>query len=408
MMIWPTTTFGSLYEEPSRNGIYKSKEFHGTGTRMVNMGELFAFPFISNQEMKRLTLTDVELDKFQLQKGDLLFARRSLIESGAGKCVLVETHDEPMVFESSIIRVRLQQKQCDPRFYYYYFLSPVGRGRIRAIVTGAAQKGIRGSELQNIEVHSPKIEIQERIADILSAYDDLIDNNNQRIALLEEAIHRLYREWFVHLRFPGHEHTAVVAGVPVGWEKRPLSDLVSTQYGYTESAQDEPVGPKYLRGTDINKTSYIDWSTVPYCPIDDDVLPKFKLDKYDILMIRMADPGKVGIVEKEIEAVFASYLVRLKPTSDELTPYYLFYFLSSHEYQGFITGASTGATRKSASATLMTSVNIMVPSHTIQQSFADYVVPMRQQITNLLNQNEKLREARDALLPRLMNGSLPV
>jgi type I restriction enzyme, S subunit len=103
---------------PSRNGVYKSQEHHGQGVKIVNMGEIFAYGIISNQEMKRLEMNDSEIEKSGLIDGDLLFARRSLVESGAGKCSLVENLSEPTTFESSIIRVRLNTQLSRPKFYY--------------------------------------------------------------------------------------------------------------------------------------------------------------------------------------------------------------------------------------------------------------------------------------------------
>ena len=413
MTNFPKRTVQSLLEDGSIVDLKDGNhgELHPTSNDYVADG----IPFIMASDLNGNGL-DLKNCKFisheqasQLRKGfsitdDVLLTHKGTL----GNVAIVPEVSPYIMLTPQVTYYRTNAEKLINRYLAYAFRDPLFQSQMKAVAREGTRPYIGITAQQDLVVPVPSLSIQKRIIELLQPYDDLIDNNNRRIALLEEAIHRLYREWFVHLRFPGHEHTPVVAGVPEGWEKRPLSELATTQYGYTESAQDEPVGPKYLRGTDINKTSYIDWSTVPYCPIDDDILPKFKLDKYDILMIRMADPGKVGIVEKEIESVFASYLVRIKPISEELTPYYLFYFLNSHEYQGFITGASTGATRKSASAKLMTSVKIMLPSQTIQQAFADYVVPMRQQITTLLTQNEKLREARDALLPRLMNGSLPV
>lgn len=104
-MEWKTIEFENLYAESSRNGLYKSKEFHGTGIRIVNMKEMFAFPLIGEQEMQLLEVNDNELNKFGLQTGDLLFARRSLVEEGSGKCVLVVEKKSPIVFESSIIGI---------------------------------------------------------------------------------------------------------------------------------------------------------------------------------------------------------------------------------------------------------------------------------------------------------------
>ena len=220
----------------------------------------------------------------------------------------------------------------------------------------------------------------------------------------------LYREWFVRLRFPGHEHTRITNGVPEGWENIYLGDVCDTQYGYTETAGDTdvPVGPKFLRGTDINKSPFIDWSTVPYCPIDEILQRKYQLRVGDIVIIRMADPGKVAIIERDIDAVFASYLIRLIPTDPKLIPYYLYYVLTDDAYQGFVSGVSTGSTRKTASAPLLVDYHLLLPPQGLLQEFEDSVKLLRQQITTLLIQNEKARVARDLLLPRLMSGEIAV
>lgn len=113
-MSWPDIQFEN-HSSPSRNGVYKTKEFHGRGSRIVNMGELFGYSFISNQDMKRVELTfERELEANSLEDGDLLFGRRSLIESGAGKCSLVVDPLDSLTFESSIIRVRLNKKVVNP------------------------------------------------------------------------------------------------------------------------------------------------------------------------------------------------------------------------------------------------------------------------------------------------------
>ncbi|MGH2396253.1 MAG: restriction endonuclease subunit S [bacterium] len=291
-----------------------------------------------------------------------------------------------------------------PRFVAYFLQSVLRNYQSDK----AAVPGVNRNVLHELKVRCPDTESQQRIVDILSAYDDLIENNRRRMALLEEAARHLYREWFVRLRFPGHEHTPITNGVPEGWERIYLGDAVDTQYGFTETATEEPVGPKFLRGTDINKTPFIDWSTVPYCPIDEILQRKYQLRVGDIVIIRMADPGKVAIVERDIDAVFASYLIRLLPTDPRLTPYYLYYCLSDDEYQGFISGVSTGSTRKTASAPLLADFHMILPPETLLRTFEGSVRPLRQQITTLLIQNEKLRAARDLLLPRLMSGQLIV
>ena len=297
----------------------------------------------------------------------------------------------------------------DPEFLYYSLLAH--REHIRDLATEASHgtKRLQTDVLSAFEIAIPNAhDVQHRVVDFLSAYDSLIENNRRRIVLLEEAARQLYREWFVRLRFPGHEHSPVTKEVPEGWQRIYLGDVVDTQYGYTETAADEPVGPRFLRGTDITQTPYIDWSTVPFCPISEILQRKYLLRVGDIVIIRMADPGKVAIIERDIDAVFASYLIRLLPMDARMTPYYLFYTLSDEGYQGFISGVSTGATRKTASAPLLVDCYLLLPPQGLLRMFEEFVRPLRRQITTLLIQNEKLRASRDLLLPLLMSGEIAV
>src|SRR3989304_3134228 len=123
---WQSIAFRQLLAEPVRNGIYKQKEFHGRGAKIVNMGELFAHPRLRSVPMNRLELSESEIERFGLQRGDLLFARRSLVAEGAGKCAVVLDTDGPTVFESSIIRARPDNQKADSLFLYYFFNSPLG------------------------------------------------------------------------------------------------------------------------------------------------------------------------------------------------------------------------------------------------------------------------------------------
>ena len=293
----------------------------------------------------------------------------------------------------------------DPRFVAYLL-----RNTLRNYKTEkAAVPGVDRNVLHTLKVRVPSANEQAVIVSILSAYDDLIENNRRRIALLEEAARLLYREWFVHFRFPGHEHVKIIDGIPEGWERRYLGDVVTTQYGHTASASDEEVGPKFVRGTDINKRSFIDWSTVPYCPEQGLDFNKYALVPGDILVIRMADPGKVAFVEKSIRAVFASYLVRLKIRNpDELPPIYLFMTLMEERYQGFIGSSSGGSTRKSASAKLLTDFHFAQSPKVLLKLFIEQVAPMREMITKLVDQSAGAAQARDLLLPRLMNEKIAI
>ncbi len=234
MDVWETRTFADLLAAPVRNGIYKKKEFHGRGQKIINMGELFSFDFISNQEMKRIELNDKELAICLVKDGDLLFARRSLVLKGSGKCSLVVQPSEDITFESSVIRVRPNADWANSRFFYYLFRSPQGHTLISSIVTGTAVFGIRGSDLALLEVPNPPLPTQRKIASILSAYDDLIENNTRRIKILEGMAATIYRQWFVEFRFPGHENVPMVESklglIPQGWEAN-FSDYVDFKEG---------------------------------------------------------------------------------------------------------------------------------------------------------------------------------
>ena len=299
-------------------------------------------------------------------------------------------------------------KGNSPR-YVYYFLQTLGLGQFNS---GAAVPTLNRNDLDSLELKIHNLPTQRKISVVLSTYDDLIENNTRRIENLEEIASVIYREWFVEFRFPGHEGLEMVESklglIPRGWEVARLSDLVETQYGYTESATEDEVGPKFVRGTDINKKSYIDWSTVPFCPIESEKCVKYQLHTGDILVIRMADPGKVAIIEKEINAVFASYLIRLKLISNHLSPYYLFYTLLDRRYQNYIYGASTGTTRKSASAGVVTDFALIVPTDELTNRFEIVIGELRRTLNNLLDKNANLRQTRDLLLPKLISGEIDV
>ncbi len=277
-------------------------------------------------------------------------------------------------------------------FLYYYL--QFNRDYFYKNAYGSAIQNVNTDILRKMEICLPTEKTQQKIASIISAYDDLIENNNNRIKKLEKATESIYENYFMKDDSSFTEYK--------------LSDLVSTQYGYTESAKNEVVGPHYLRGTDINKKSYIVWDEVPYCPISESDYKKYKLEIKDILIIRMADPGKIGIVEKEIDAVFASYLIRLRIVKNIISPYYLFYFLNSDKYQNYINGASNGTTRQSASAKVITDIKIPVPDIDLLNSFEEKVGKIRELISNLVDKNEMLTKAKNLLLPKLISGELDV
>jgi len=160
---------------------------------------------------------------------------------------------------------------------------------------------------------------------------------------------------------------------------------------------------------DINKSSYITWESVPNCKIESPELEKYRLNKFDILIARMADPGKVAINEQNVNAVFASYLIRLSIKNARCTPYWLFYTLSSDFYQGKLVGMDSSSTRGSINAPNILSLEVRLPpSEAKMIEFEKRVETTRAKLNNLLNQIATLRQMRNKLLPRLMSGQIPL
>ena len=292
------------------------------------------------------------------------------------------------------------------RFIGHVVESSIYKEFVKRSAGGAAQPNANAKVLGSFPFRLPDRASQNRVVSLVQPLDDLIENNRQRIALLEKMAWATYREWFVLFRYPGHENDnlgySTIGPIPMGWKAMTLGEVAKTQYGYTDSATQSPEGPKFLRVMDINKRPYVSWADVPHC--SPDASGTFRLAKGDVVIARMADPGKVGIVERDLDAVFASYLVRVRPVARWLQAYYLYFVLSAPQYQEFVLGASTGTTRKSISAKVMEAGPIVKPADAIVAAFVDAVAPLRESITALVQQNESLERARDLLLPKLVSG----
>jgi type I restriction enzyme S subunit len=297
----------------------------------------------------------------------------------------------------------------DKRYLLYFLRSAAGQGALQGKAGGTSQPKLALFRIEEIDFPCPPLRDQQAIASTLSAYDELIENNRRRMALLEVAARQLYREWFVRLRFPGHQHSRITNGVPQGWERKTLAELCeSIDYGYTASAEQEEVGPKLLRITDI-VPDFIDWTAVPYCGIEDRTMVKFRLCEGDIVVARTG--ATVGYAKRlhkrHPDAVFASYLVRLrfKPELDNLMAGV---FVESEDYRSYVRSRVGGAAQPNANAKILAGAEILVPPPILQRSFREFVEPLIDQRDILQLQNRKLRAARDLSLPRLMSGAIRV
>jgi type I restriction enzyme S subunit len=290
---------------------------------------------------------------------------------------------------------------------YQYLNWQFFRDQVKASSNGATVKHTSPGRIYHCRLFLPPLPTQRRIAASLSAYDELI-TNTQRIALLEEMAEEIYREWFVRFRFPGHEKTKFIKGIPEGWEIRKLGQLVRTQYGFTASAEMEGEGPKFLRITDIAPTA-IDWKLVPHCKIEGKNEEKYLVQEGDILVARTG--ATVGyakrINKRHPKAVFASYLVRLTPNrkSDSI---FLGMSVERKAFKDFIWMFVTGAAQPQANATTMTLFPVLHPPEPLLNEFNRIAEPILDQKEILLNQMAALSHAHARLLPRLISGKLSV
>lgn len=172
-------TIAEILSEPTRNGLTKPKAIRGVGVPMISMREIFAHSRIANIEMDRVPVTDKELESYSINAGDIVFARQSLTLAGAGKCSIITKISEPTVFESHLIRMRINTEIADPYYVYYYFNSYEGKNRVKSIVEQVAAAGIRSSDLVKLKIFLPSKDTQSRIAGILNKIDTKIETNNE-------------------------------------------------------------------------------------------------------------------------------------------------------------------------------------------------------------------------------------
>ena len=273
----------------------------------------------------------------------------------------------------------------------------------------AAVPGVNRNVLHELEVLCPNTKIQERIADILSAYDDLIENNRRRMALLEEAARQLYREWFVRLRFPGHEHTRFVDGVPEGWERKRISDVADCVGGGTPSTtvstfwEDGDV--TWVTPTDVtNNKHFVFLDTAKKITAAGLQSSSAKLvPPHAILMTSRASVGFFAVAGREVctNQGFISIV-----TEDPTLSHYLLFHLSERVEE--IRAMGSGSTYPEVSRGKFREFQVLVPRHTLTISFCEQTTELLRQIRVLKQQNQQLRAARDLLLPRLMSGGIVV
>ena len=384
-MSWDSIRFGDLYSEDSRNGLTKPSKVRGSGYKMINMGELFANDRIYDIPMELVPLKDSEKKNAKVEKGDLLFARQSLVLEGAGKCCIVMDVSSLTVFESHLIRVRLDKTKANPLFYYYYFKSPFSP--VSTIVSQCAQAGIRGSDLQELDVSFPPLPVQDRIASILTKYDELIENNQKQIKLLEEAAQRLYKEWFVDQRFLGYEGTEIVDGIPEGWKEQPIDDVFSIKYGKTlPTSKISSMGKYPVYGAN----GIIGYYSEKNC------------DDYKVLITSRGNGSGDVLRTYDKESFVTNNSFVVTPVDEDMPFVFIHQIMKATDFKTICTGSAQPQLTNNSISTL----RMVMPTKTIIGQFGEMAAPMYKKIESINYQIRCLSEARDRLLPKLMSGEI--
>lgn len=303
--------------------------------------------------------------------------------------------------------IRVDEEKAYYKFLYYYFYSDAWRAVIQEnTVLGATVDRIPLVKFPDFPIYLPPIETQRRIVDILSAYDDLIENNRKQIKLLEEAAQRLYKEWFVDLRFPGHEHTKIVDGVPEGWEIYRFSDKVDIMSGGTPKTDN----PNYYNGTIPFYTpkdsdgAFFAFNTITN--ITENGLNNCNSRLYPkntVIVTARGTVGKTTLLGVPMAMNQSCYALK----SDEIAaPYYLFFALNKEIAS--LKAMSNGGVFNTIIVKTFDSIHIAIPSNDLIATFETLVMPIMEQIQVKTKESFALSEVRDRLLPKLMSGEVEV
>ena len=279
---------------------------------------------------------------------------------------------------------RAKQGLADPDFVYYLTSSDaVVLPAINSMTGASGRQRADKRFIERTKLNIPVLSTQKRIAKILSAYDDLIENNNHRIALLEKSAQELYKEWFVRFRFPGYEKARFENGLPEGWEFMKLSKVLTVFYGKDHSKLEDGNIPVYGSG-----------GIMRYCE-------HALYEGESVLIPRKGSLNNIMWVNQPFWTVDTMFYTKaLIPNIEK----YIYYVLSALDMASF----NTGAALPSMTTDILYHLKIVVPSETLLEKFDDIVSGLYEQRTMLESKNNNLIKQRDLLLPRLMSGKLEV
>ncbi len=341
-----------------------------------------------------------DLGRYQLAEDDVILAMDRPIVGDGLKMAWIRQEDLPALLVQRVCRLRGKPGVALTNFIRYVLAAPNFSGHIHRITTGANIPHISGKDIAAYEFELPDLDDQARIVECLAAYDDLIATNQRRIALLEDAARRLYREWFVHLRFPGYESVPVKNGVPEGWQTLPLTDCADFINGFAfKPEHQQEVGLPIVKIPELrngvgSKTPKNSGVSVP---------SRNHIDTGDVLFSWSA----TLLVNEWSEgpALLNQHLFKVEPKHPAHKRLIRFAVEAAIP---LLLGQSVGATMQHIRRSALDGHSMLVPDRTVSDAFATLVDPMMDVVLNLQGQNRHLSATRDSLLPKLMSGQLDV
>ena len=394
--------------ESIQYGYTESAVAEPVGPKLLRITDIVPY-FIDWGTVPFCRIDSENYDKYKLQIGDIVIARTG---ATTGYNALI-TKDIEAVFASYLIRFKINPKKADCHFIGHLLKSSGYYGFINCAIGGAAQPGINAKVLSSFIFMLPPLATQTRIAEILSAYDDAIENNNRRIALLEKAARELYKEWFVRFRFPGYENAKFVNGLPEGWETVPLGSLVNITSSKRSYDNDRvTVGIPLYRSKEIIQIENGEAITEPlfiseewYSMIRD----KFGVpQENDILITSRGTIGIPFLVDKRVFYFSDGNLTWLQSGKNPEIALYLYLWLNSPTGQAAVLSATIGTSQKALPIEALKKLKVAQPDNIVLSAFYEKAMPLVELKRNLHNQSQNLARQRDLLLPRLMSGKMEV
>ena len=379
-------TIGQLAEiiDGDRGKNYpKQDEFYPQGYCLfLNTGNVTKEGFIFEENQFIMKEKDEALRKGKLKRGDIVYTTRGTV--GNAGYYNSSVPYENVRINSGMVILRSNGEIVDARFLYQILKSEYYRPYFKQYCTGSAQPQLPIKNFSQIYLNVPDIKTQHRIADILSVYDNLIENNQKQIKLLEEAAQRLYKEWFVDLRFPGHENTKIVDGVPEGWSRGLLKELISVNYGKDhKKAPDDGNIPVYGSGGLMRKCN------------------KSLFSGEAVLIPRKGSLNHIMYVDETFWTVDTMFYATMKQPH---TAVFVYFFVKAFDMYSMNIGAAV----PSMTAKILDAMDVVIPDKETLEKFDKLTKTYFNKIKTLQGQNERLKIARDLLLAKLMSGEVEV